>query len=225
MECCSAKGCDRFFSERVARRDLRRYRRKGLDATAEWIVGFLRGEGIEGQTVLEVGGGVGALQVELLKAGAERAVNVELPPSYEQAAQELAHEAGLEARVERLLLDFAQAPDKVAVADIVVLHRVVCCYPDFDALLTAAADRTRRLLVFSYPPRHAAWRLVAGAENLGLRLLGSEFRGHLHPPGAMLAVPARHGLRLVVKREGRLWHVAGLTAAGGAPRPNDHPVA
>jgi hypothetical protein len=42
----------------------------------------------------------------------------------------------------------------VAPADLVILHRVVCCYPDYERLLTAAADHARRALVFSYPPRN-----------------------------------------------------------------------
>ena len=37
-------------------------------------------------------------------------------------------------------------------ADVVVLHRVVCCYPDYQRLLGAAASHAGRLLVFSHPP-------------------------------------------------------------------------
>ncbi len=128
MTCCSAKGCDEFFTERVARRDAVRYRRAGIDGNARRVFDFARRRGLEGRTVLEVGGGIGALQLEFLQAGASRAENVELSPAYEPYAVELLQAAGLEGRVERHLLDFASQADDVQSADVVVLHKVVCCY-------------------------------------------------------------------------------------------------
>jgi spermidine synthase len=62
-----------------------------MDASAG--VAFLRRRGIEGMAVLEVGGGVGATLIELVRAGAERAVNVELSPAYEPLAAELVRES------------------------------------------------------------------------------------------------------------------------------------
>jgi len=50
--------------------------------------------GVEGKTLLEVGGGIGAIEIELLKAGMARAINVELTPTNEAAARELLVEAG-----------------------------------------------------------------------------------------------------------------------------------
>src|SRR6267378_5042545 len=100
-DCCSPKGYRWVFSERSARSEARKYRRRGLDGTSRLIVDFLKAQGADGQTVLEVGGGIGAIQIELLKAGAARAVSVELTPTYEQSAAELLREAGLEGRVER----------------------------------------------------------------------------------------------------------------------------
>src|SRR5215210_5878891 len=141
MGCCDPRGCDRFFGTRFARRVARRYRKRGLGGTERRMVEFLEREGLEGATVLEVGGGVGELHVELLKRGADRAVNLELSPAYDGEARRLLAEAGLEGRVERRIHDIAVAPDEVEPADVVVLHRVVCCYPDYERLLGAAAER------------------------------------------------------------------------------------
>ena len=49
-------------------------------------------------------------------------------------------ETGLAGRVTRRLHDIATAPDEVPEADVVVLHRVVCCYPDYERLLGAASS-------------------------------------------------------------------------------------
>jgi len=174
------------------------------------MVEFLEQRGIDGATVLEVGGGVGEIQIELLKRGAARAVNLELSSAYDAEAERLLQEAGLEERAERRLHDMAVEPAGVEPADVVVLHRVVCCYPDYERLLGAAADHARRVLVFSYPPRNAVSRLIVAAENLIFRLLRREFRTFAHPPDAMLAVLADRGLRGTFSHHGLVWHVAGL---------------
>jgi 16S rRNA G966 N2-methylase RsmD len=174
------------------------------------MVEFLEERGIEGATVLEVGGGVGEIHIELLKRGAARAVNLELSPAYEAEATSLLREAGLEQRAERRLHDIAVDPEGVDVADVVVLHRVVCCYPDYERLLGAAAEHTRRLLVFSYPPRNVVSRLLIAVQNLVFRLLRREFRAFAHPPSAMLAVLEERGLRRTFAHHPLVWQVAGL---------------
>src|SRR3954463_5208013 len=126
MRCCSGKGCDEFFDERAARRDARGYGRNGLDGTARRIVELVQQRGVAGKTVRGVGGGIGAIQLELLQAGAARTVNVELSPAYDPYAAELLHVNGLDARVDRRVLDFAEGADELDAADVVVLHRVVC---------------------------------------------------------------------------------------------------
>jgi hypothetical protein len=208
--CCDPRGCDGFFGERFARRMARRYRRRGLDATAQRIVAYLEARGIRDATVLEVGGGVGEIQVELLKRGARSAVNLELSPAYDTEARALLAEAGLTGRVDRRLLDIAVEPDGVEPVDAVVLHRVVCCYPDYERLLGAAAGRARRLLVFSYPRRSAVSRLFVAAQNAAFRAMRREFRTFAHPPEAMLDVLRARGLEPAYAEERFVWAVAGM---------------
>jgi 16S rRNA G966 N2-methylase RsmD len=207
-DCCSPKGYRRIFSERSARAEARRYRRKGLDATSRRIVDLLRAQGVEGRTVLEVGGGIGAIQLELLKAGASRAVSVELTPTYEAAARELLDEADLGGRVQRKVMDFAQAAAEVEAADLVVLNRVICCYHDMPRLAGAAADHARQVLVLSFPRR--TWWTEVGLTlaNWIFRLTRREFHIFLHPPKEILATSEAHGLRTVHDEVGTLWTVA-----------------
>ncbi len=174
------------------------------------MVGFLEQRGLAGASVLEIGGGVGEIQIELLRRGAASAVNLELSSAYDDEAQALLREAGLEGKAVRLLRDIAVEGGDIEPADVVVLNRVVCCYPDYERLLTAAADHARRLVVFSYPRRNPISRCVVGVQNLGLRVLRRQFRTFAHPPAAMLAVLRERGLRLSFDHHGRVWWVAGL---------------
>ena len=209
--CCAPPGFDELFGEKTARRDARRYRRRGLDSTAGRMVAFLRERGVEGRTVLEVGGGVGAIEIELLRSGAARAVNVELSPAYDREAAELAREAGVADRIDRRHGDFA-AGAFVAPADVVLLHRVVCCYPDPDALVGAAAEHAQSYLVLSFPRESRLTRAGAAVVNLWMRRSGFHF--HVHSVTAILAAAERNGLRPAFEHRGRVWHVAALERAG-----------
>jgi hypothetical protein len=214
VTCCDRRGCDQLFDRRFARRMARRYRRRGLDKTARQMVSFLRGLGLTGASVLEIGGGLGEIEIELLKSGAAQATNLELSPAYDEEALRLLREAGLDSRAERRIHDLAAEPAAVPPADFVVLHRVVCCYPDYQRLLGAAAEHARRALVFSYPPRNVASRSVVGLQNLFLRLTRAEFRTFAHSPQAMLGVLDRHGFRRTFEHHGLVWQVAGLERVG-----------
>ncbi len=168
---------------------------------------------MEGRTVLEVGGGIGAIQIELLKAGAARAVSIELTPTYEEVATGLLRDAGLEGRVERRLMDFAEMGGAVDRADIVVMNRVICCYPDMPRLAGAAADHAREILVLSFP-RETWWtRTGLTLGNLILRLARREFQVFLHPPASILAVAEQRGFRTILNQTGLFWTVAALTRA------------
>ncbi len=165
--------------------------------------------------MLEVGGGVGAIQVELLEAGAAEATNVELSPGYEDEAAALLREHGLEDRVHRRILDFAVAQDLLAPADVVVLHRVVCCYPDPGTLVGAAAVHARRRLVLSFPPRNAISRLVASAVNVYCAARRFEFRVYMHPLPVILAAAEGAGLSPAAQGRSGIWRYAAFERASG----------
>lgn len=213
-DCCSPKGYRWIFSERSARAEARRYRRKGLDPTSKRIVDYLKQHGIAGRTLLEVGGGVGAIQIELLKAGMSRAVSIELTPTYEEAAAGLLREAGLEERVERRVMDFADAAGEVPAADVVVMNRVICCYPDMPKLAGAAAEHARERLVLSFPKDRWWTRLGLALGNVLLRVMRREFQVFVHSPDQILATAERRGLATDLNQPGILWQVAALHRPG-----------
>lgn len=210
--CCEPAGYADTFGAGFSRMLSRRYRRRGLDRTATRMVAFLTEHGVNGSSVLEIGGGVGALHLELLRLGAARATNLELVDSYEADAAALAAEAGVADRIDRRQVDLAAAPDAVEPHDIVVLHRVVCCYPDYQRLLGAAAGRARRMLVFSHPPRNAVSRAMFATENGWRRLRHNAFRSYVHDPAALTRAAQQTGLRTTYRHEGFGWHVVGLAA-------------
>ncbi len=207
--CCDPTDYRRLFSRKSAARDARRFRRRGLTGTARALV-ELAGE-VSGATVLDVGGGIGAIELVLLAAGAERATNVEISGGYEEQATALLAERGLADRVDRRVADFVTEGAAVEPHDLVVLHRVVCCYPDVDALMTAAADHALTRLVLTYPQERLPIRLGLRVINLWLRVSGCGFRTYVHPVARILGAAEARGIRLERReRGGFVWESASL---------------
>jgi 2-polyprenyl-3-methyl-5-hydroxy-6-metoxy-1,4-benzoquinol methylase len=203
--CCRPSGYERLFSARQAKLDASRYRMRGLGGTSRRLV-ELAGD-VSGETVLDVGGGVGGIEIDLLAAGADRATNVELSGEYEQEAAKLLAERGLTDRVDRRVGDFVTEP--VEQHDVVVMHRVVCCYPDVDRLIGVAAAHTRRRMVLTYPRERPWTRAGIWAINLFMRISGSDFRAFVHPVARMKAAAQREGLALASREQpGWIWENA-----------------
>jgi hypothetical protein len=209
--CCA--DYDKIFDEKKARSKASEYARNGLTGHAPRIVQFVRDKNPPGYTLLEIGGGIGAIQLELLKTGAARATNVELATQYESVASELIRERGLGDRVERRLGDFVREADAISGADVVIMNRVVCCYPDADALVGAAADHARRFLVMTFPVDRWWTRLGIAVENTCFAIRSDTFRAYVHPTSAVLAAAQRRGMRPVEHSRGFIWQLIALERA------------
>ena len=143
MDAC---GCDAFssiFDRRTAERDRDRYRRHGPDRTTRMLLDLLAPYGAPGSSLLDIGGGIGIVDQELLRAGASRAVLVDGSAAYLDVARQEARRAGLLDRIEFIEDDFTRRAEAIGPADIVTLDRVVCCYPDAEALVGLSAARAR----------------------------------------------------------------------------------
>ena len=205
--CCDPSGYRHLFNSKEARRRLRSYRRRGLDSMAQRLVDHLSDEGVEGSTVLEVGGGIGSLGIELIEAGASSAVNVEISSGYEPLAAELLEEKGLAELVDRRVGDFTDLAGELS-ADIVVMHRVVCCYPFMEPLMGAALGSTERVLAMTYPRSNPISRTVSKAGNLFCRLSGVDFQSYIHDPDAIVDVTRRSGFDRIFGDRNLVWHGA-----------------
>ena len=211
--CCKPGDYDKIFDEKKARSKASDYARKGLTGHGPRIVDFVHAKNPPGYTLLEIGGGIGDLQLELLKTGAARATNVELATQYESVASELIHDRGLSDRVERRLGDFVREADAIPAADVVVMNRVVCCYPDADALVSAAADHARRFLVMTFPVDRWWTRLGLAVGNICFAMRSDTFRAYVHSTSDVLATAQRHGLRPVEHSRGFIWQLIALERA------------
>ena len=160
---------------------------------ASSMVEYLVSRGVEAADVLEVGGGVGAIQLELLKAGVTKTVGVELSSGYEEAAQRLAEAEGFEDRITRRLGDFVEHEHEFEPADIVVMNRVVCCYPWMERMMEAVVNKTGKYLALTFPREKWWMKFVLGLANTFMRLRKCDFRAFVHPVADIESVATSAG--------------------------------
>jgi len=197
-----------FYGEKLAASELRKYRKRGPIPSTRTLIEALKAEGVEGATLLDVGGGIGAIQHELLEAGVAHATSVDASAPYLAAAREEGERRGHGGRVTYRHGDFVELAESVPPADIVTLDRVINVYPEWQRLAGFSAERAERLFGLVYPRDRFMVRIVIIAMNLALRLLRKPVRASVHPDDEIDRVVREKGLsRHITRSVGPAWQV------------------
>ncbi len=205
-ECC--KITNDQFGQDTAEADLREYRRKGPAKQTRLILDAIRSLGLKDASLLDVGGGIGAIYHELMKDSVSRATHVDASTAYLAAAREETEKRGNAGKVDFVHADFTDVAETVPQADVVTLDRVVCCYPDYKSLLKAAASRSSRALVMAYPRENGLSRFIIAVMDWFLKISRNPFRVFVHPVAEMNALLRAEGLHRVTLSRLFVWEVA-----------------
>ena len=207
MSCVQCMGIEDMFDEKRAALELRRYRRRGPGKTSRLLVESIAAEGVTGLTVLDIGGGLGAVHLGLLSAGAGEAVDVDASAGYLKAAKQEAARQGVAGRIRHLHGNFVDLAREVPPADIVALDRVICCYDDAQALLDSSAAKARSILGLVYPIDSRLMKIARGLLNLTLRTLRKRFRIFVHSSAQVDAIVRSHGFLKRTYHKRGIWQV------------------
>lgn len=211
MNCCQCQGIEEVFNQEYVTKELRHYREKGPIKTTRMLIEAMKQAGVSGLSLLDIGGGVGAVQYALLESGVEQATSVDASKAYLNASRAEAKRRGLADRLSYLHGDFVVLAENVSPADIVTLDRVICCYHDMEKLVELSASRARKFygLVF---PRDVWWvKLWLAVENLYYRVRKNPYRGFVHPTRAVEEIIRKKGLKRSFYRRTPIWQVVVYT--------------
>ena len=199
MTCRQCAGIEEQFNEAIARKSIKRFRRRGPDRTTRLLIEDLHlvldRDRRPGTTLLDIGAGIGAIHHVLLTAGVEHAVHIDASSAHLGVAREETERRGHKELVEFIRGDFVDIADQVAPADVVTLDRVICCYHDMPRLVRLSANRALRLYGAVYP-RGTRWmRAGLAVINIVMRIKRSPFRVFQHDPVEIDAVLRATGLQ------------------------------
>ncbi|MEP6468695.1 MAG: methyltransferase domain-containing protein [Chloroflexota bacterium] len=206
-DCCSVD-YDVHFDAEHARDDLLDYRANGADGATRRLLDALIGEGVSGASLLDIGGGVGIVQLELLEAGVASSLDVDASGPYLAVAETEAAERGFGDRTEYRHGDFVALADEIQPADIVTLDRVICCYPDVRPLVSRSTQHAQRLFGVVYPVDRWWTRFGIRVMNLVTRFQRSDYRAYVHSARLVDLLIRDAGLELRHHHAGMVWQTA-----------------
>jgi 2-polyprenyl-3-methyl-5-hydroxy-6-metoxy-1,4-benzoquinol methylase len=208
MPCNCCQITDNAFTEAEARSELRSYRKGGARNQTKLILEAIRSLKLKNVSLLDIGGGIGAIHHELLNDVGREATHVDASSAYLREAKVEAARRGHSEQVRFIHADFTDIAGQLPEADVVTLDRVVCCYPDFRRLLKAAAEHSQHALALTYP--RETWYMRVGLKviNFFQGLRRDPFRVFLHPVAEMDALIKSQGFKRVSLRRLFLWEMA-----------------
>jgi len=207
MSCSQCVGIESHFDQKKATEELLQYRNEGPVKTTRLLIDALIAEGISEMTLLDIGGGIGVLQHELLKAGVSSCINVEASKAYIEAIKEEAERQGHADRISHLHGDFVDLAEDLSQCDIVTLDRVICCYHDVKGLVEKSSALARKVYCLVYPLDRWSVRIGGVWENLTYRLHRSSFRFFVHPPEVVEEILRAEGFEQRFYQEDGMWQI------------------
>lgn len=208
MNCCQCQGIEEVFSQPFVTKELSRYRVKGPIKTTRMLIDAIKAEGVDGLTLLDIGGGVGAVEHELLDAGVNSATDVDASQAYINAARDEAQRKGYVEKVSYHYGNFVELAEDIGPADIVTLDRVICCFDDMERLVGLSAERARKLYGLVYPRDTWLMKIGIAIMNFFLLLRRSPYRSYFYQTKAVEAILRNNGFKRRSFSQTMAWQVA-----------------
>lgn len=208
MSCSQCIGIEEIFNDKTVTKELADYRRKGPDKITRTLIDAIKSVGIPKVTLLDIGGGVGAIQHELLKDSVQTAVDIDASSAYLTAARREAVQRGIGDRIRFLHGNFVDLAADLPPADIVTLNRVICCYNDMVSLVNLSAERAKGLYGLVYPRNDWYVKLALAVVNLICKIQNNPYRAFVHPTRAVENLIEKHHLRRIFYQKTLIWQVA-----------------
>jgi SAM-dependent methyltransferase len=193
----------------------KRARKKGTAAPVTiTMVEALAAAGLAGRTVLDAGCGSGDLALAALERGASRATGFDLGSGAIEIAVGFARERGLSDRARFEVGDASTSA--LPRSDVVVLNRVICCYPDATDLVANTLTATGDVYAYSAPVHRGLVgsfnHLLTWASNGWYALRRRKYRGFrvfIHDLDDIDATVRRAGFTPIHRQRRRVvWDLA-----------------
>ena len=207
IDCCQCKGIESQFDYKGAKKEQNKYFRKGPRKTTLELINRISNKNINGNTLLDVGGGVGIIQYELLKNGISKAVSIDASSGYHKIAVETAEKLNLNDAITNIHGDFANEninPDPV---DIVTMDRVICCYPDMKHLVEKSANACKHIYGLVFPRETFLFKLGIPIINFIMKIRKIPFRVFLHKTDEVHSIMSDNRFSLKDEYHSLLWQV------------------
>lgn len=208
MTCEHCCGAERLFDLKSARKKMRKYLRKGPGKVTRALINLVTDtKPTQGDSLLDVGGGIGAIQWAFLRSGGGQCIDTDASSGFLEVAQAHALDQGFMEKCHFFHGDIVELAQDIPKVDYVTMDKVLCCYPDYESLLTATLKKCRKSMIISYPLGGLLSRALAWFPKLYMIITGNPFRSYIHAPREIEKFIIDNGFVLKKKITVFPWHV------------------
>ncbi len=207
MSCCNQQLYDTTFDAKLAQTELEDYLRSGLKKSSRPFLEAINSLPLDGKSLLDIGGGIGAVTFELFGKGISEVTHVDISKAYVDVFQAEAERRSLMDKVKSHHGNFPELESRIAEADLVTLDKVICCYNDYEELVGASVGKARQWYVYSIP-RDLWWvRVRFWFDDLIDRIWGKRLAVYYHSVegiNQLIASAGFHEKEVILEREWRI---------------------
>lgn len=202
--CC---GADLFFDQKKSGKLYKNYLIKGPSRVTAKMIKQLEKQEIAGKSMVDIGGGIGALQWWFLENGGNKTVDIDASSGYLKQAENHAISKGWESNAQFLLGDCLDVYPQIKYADFITLDKVVCCYPNYKEILEASCDKATEAVSLSYPMDGFISDAIRKLGDILMSFRDNPFRPFIHSVTDIRTVFEQKGFKRVAHKLVFPWHV------------------
>lgn len=207
MTSCQCEGIEAQFDEENAESDLDDYRKDGPSKVTKVLIDTINHLGVEGLTLLDIGGGVGSIQHELIRAGVEKVASVDASSAYLAAGKKEAERQGHAEKINFKHGNFVDIGPKLNPADIVTLDKVICCYDEMQTLVNASLKLAKKIYGVIFPIDFWLFKVGVNVLNFFGRLFHNPFQIFAHPTVEIEKIIKSNGFKRNFYKRMGIWQV------------------
>lgn len=206
MHCCHADDYAGLFDHQKAMEDLNDYRDHGVKKSSQPLFDVLEKIPVKDLTLLDVGGGIGAVIFEMFKRGIRYAVLNDISAAYVTQFRNESLRQNVARKSTSQIGDFTSVHKDIEDADLVTLDKVICCYSDYRSLVQLSSSKARKWYAINLP-RNTWWvyallRLDYYWQKL---TIGKAFLTYFHPIHKIESLLLEAGFHKVRERKQNEW--------------------
>ena len=207
MTCEHCCGADKLFDLKGAQKELKKYSKTGPTRVTKKLIQAISSYDKKGKTLLDIGGGIGAIAWHFHENGASGTTDVDASSGYLQVAEEYAQTKGWESSSQFKQGDITDVAHELLEFDFVTMDKVVCCYPDYQSILESALSKSNKVVALTFPFGGPIANILRWIGSIYLSFKKNPFRPYVHSHHKIQAFILGKGFTLVHQSVAFPWRV------------------
>ena len=186
---------------------MKKFQRKGPGKSTKRLLELLFLQNVRDKTLLDIGGGIGTIQWSFIEKGGRSTLDIDASNGYLEVAKTHAQEKNFTDKTNFMHGDFVDKSSAINSYDFITLDKVLCCYPDYKALLGAVLEKSNQAIALTFPMGGLISKGIAQFMKIYMYFKKNPFRTYIHSPGEIERLIQSRGFYAAHKKISFPWHV------------------